>query len=150
MKESSNNQKFNQRILIGIASLCLMTLGFLDIGILGMEINPGAMHFFNGLLFLSLLFQLEFKSYKVYGFVVVMGIMLLYEIVRHIATDYFPLGIFHFAFYLLYVFIAIQVFKIIKEKKPKPIISVYTIVYSLLGIGSMLAGHRLVFGWEWF
>lgn len=150
MSYKTKNQNSRRKIIIGIASLLLMAFGFLDIGILGMEVNPGAMHFLNGLLFISLLFQLESKSYKVYGFAVVLGIMLLYEIVRHIATSYLPIGIFHFTFYLLYTIIAIQIFKTIREKKPKPIISIYSITYLILGLISMLAGHRLVFGWEWF
>ena len=138
------------RLLIGIASLLLMLVGFWDMGIQGVEINPGAMHFLNGVLFLSLLYQLELKSHKIYGFIVIIAIMIIYEIVRHVATSYSPIGIYHLIFYILYSYVTIQVYKIIKDKNPKPKLSVYSITYSALGISSMLLGHRLLFGWEWF
>jgi len=150
VKKNRLNISKNQLRLFAFVSVCLLVTGLWEIGILGVEVNPAAMHFINAVLFLSLMFGFRNNPNKSWSFVAIIGITIIYEIVRHLALMYSPIGIFHFVYYLLYLIIGISVYRIIKTKQLKPILNFTTPIYIILGLTSMALGHLQIFGKQWF
>lgn len=111
------------------------------------EVNPTLLHLCNSLLFLILLVNLKAKREKLWAYTIIFLFTITYEILRHIIFRAYPVGFFHFLYFMSYFTLSQELYIEFKSNRPPLPSKALIFSYMIMACISVIIGHYQIWGY---